>query len=91
MPVTKIRGKAGEIDETVEVVEIYRASKDGKESKGNYLEHLTQVPCIRYPITFWKKSVLVLALFDLGSEVNTIYLTFVKELGLLIRSTDVRA
>ena len=33
----------------------------------------------------------VLALFDSGSKVNTIYLTFVQELGLSIRPTDVGA
>ena len=30
-------------------------------------------------------------LFDLGSKVNTVYSTFTKELGLLIRLTDVGA
>ena len=33
----------------------------------------------------------VLALFDSGSKVNAIYLTFAKELGLPIRPTDVGA
>ena len=33
----------------------------------------------------------MLALFDLSSKVNTVYLAFAKELGLFIRPTDVRA
>ena len=32
----------------------------------------------------------MLALFDLGSEVNAIYPTFAKELGLSIRPTEIR-
>ena len=72
-----------------EVAEAAGAGKNGKESKGEYLENLTQVPCIRYPITFWKNSVLMLALFDSGSKVNTIYLTFAQELRLPIRPTNI--
>ena len=51
--------------------------------------NLARVPCIRYLINFGKKSVL--ALFDLGIEVNAVYLAFAKELGLLIRLIDVGA
>ena len=51
--------------------------------------NLARVPCICYPINFGKKSVS--ALFDSGSEVNAVHLAFVKELGLLIRPTDVGA
>ena len=61
--------------------------KDGK----NLRSKLIQVPYIWYSITFRKKSVPVLALFDSGSEVNTIYPTFAKELGLPIRLTNVEA
>ena len=49
--------------------------------------NLTQVPCIRYPINFGKKSVS--ALLDLGSEVNAVHPAFAKELGLPIRPTDI--
>ena len=73
-----------------EVVETAKVSKDGEESKDEYL-NLARVPCIWYPITFWKKSVSVLALLNLGSEVNAIYPTLARELGLPIKSTDVRA
>ena len=78
-------------DEAVEIIETTGADKDGKKSEVDFSENLAQVPYIRYPITFRKKSVPVLALFDLGSKVNTIYLTFAQELGLPIKLTDVRA
>ena len=42
-----------------------------------------QVLYIRYPTTFWEKSVS--ALLDSRSEFNTIHPTFAKELGLSIR------
>ena len=51
--------------------------------------NLARVFYIRYHINFRKKSML--ALFDSDSEVNTIYLTFAKELGLPIRQTEVKA
>ena len=54
------------------------AGEDGKNLRIN----LTQVLCIQYFIAFWKK--FVLALFDLGNKINTIYPTFAKELGLFI-------
>ena len=60
------------------------------ESK-NLGSNLVQVPYIRYPITFWKKSLSVSALLELGSKVNAIYSTFVKKLGFFIRPTDIRA
>ena len=59
------------------------------EDSENSRSNLAWVPCIRYPINFGKKSIL--ALFDSGSEVNTVYLTFAKELGLPIRPIDVGA
>ena len=60
-------------------------AKDGENLRSN----LAQVPCIWYSITTKKKSVL--ALLDLGSEVNAIHPTFAKELGLPIRPIDVGA
>ena len=74
----------------MEAVEIAGAGKDGKKNESKYLKNLVWVPCIQYPITFWKKSVPMLVLLDLGSKVNAIYPTFAKELGLSIRLTDVR-
>ena len=53
----------------------------------NLGSNLARVPCIRYPINFGKKSVS--ALLDLGSEVNAVHPAFAKELGLLIRPTNV--
>ena len=74
-----------------ELVDAAGTGKDGKNSNGEYPENLAQVPCIRYPITFWKKSLPVLALFNSDNKVNAIHLTFTKELGLFIRDTDLGA
>ena len=84
MPVTETRREAFETAETA------REGKDGKESKGEY-PNLAQVPYIRYPITFRKKFVSVLALFNLSSEINAIHPTFARELELPIRTTDIGA
>ena len=81
-PVTETR------EETVEIMETVREGKDGEESKGEY-PNLAQVLCIRYPITFQKKSVLVLAFLDSGSDVNAIHPTSAQELGLPIKTIDV--
>ena len=85
MLVTGTKEEVIEIDEAIETTEV---DKDGEESKGDYL-NLGQVLCIWYSITFWKKSVSVLVLFDSGSEINAIHSTLTRELGLLIRTTDV--
>ena len=87
MPVTKTREEAVK---TAEAIETVKVGKNGKENKSEY-PNLVQVLCIQYPITFWKKFVSVLTLFDSGSEVNAIYLTFTQELELLIKPTDVEA
>ena len=63
------------------------AREEVVENGENPRSNFAQIPCIRYPINFRKQSVL--ALLDLGSKVNTIYPTFVKELGLPIRLIDV--
>ena len=63
--------------------------EEAVEDSENPRSNLERVPCIRYPINFRKKSVLVL--FDLESEVNTAHPAFAKELGLPIRPTDVEA
>ena len=67
-----------ELVETAEAIETTEIDKDGKESKGEYPENLARVPCIWYLITFRKKSVPVLALFDLGSKVYAIHPTFAR-------------
>ena len=61
-------------------------------------KELEQVTCIQYLIIFQdgvtqNGSALdpVLALFNSGSEVNAIYPTFAKKLGLVMRSTNVGA
>ena len=97
-PVTRTREKkvkTAEAIETAEAVETAKAvmtariGKDGKESKDEYLENLTWVSNMRYPIIFQNKSIPVSALFNLGSTVNAILPTFARELGLVIRLTDV--
>ena len=98
-PVTETREEADETAEAVgtaedvetnETVESTEVGKGGAESKGEY-PSLAQVPYIWYPITFRKKSVSMLALLDSGSEVNAIYPTLARKLGLPIRPTDVEA
>ena len=76
--------------ETAEAVESTEFGKDGVESKGEY-PNLTWVPYIQYLITFRKKFVSILALFDSDSGVNAIHLTLTRKLGLPVRSTDVKA
>ena len=53
---------------------------------------MERVSCIHYPVQFkGTNETQVQALIDSGSEVNAIHPTFVKELGLPIRPTDVGA
>ena len=68
--------EAAEAVKTAKAIEPIEFGKDGAESEGEYL-NLAQVPCIRYPITFRKKSVSMSALLDLGSKVNAIHSTLV--------------
>ena len=68
---------------TTTLVTIAREKTVGENLGSN----LAQVPYICYPINFGKKSVSTL--LDLGSEVNVVHLTFVKELGFSIRPTDI--
>lgn len=58
----------------VETAEI--AGKDGEKSKSDHPENLVSVSCIRYPITFRKKSMPMLVLFDSRSEINAIHPIF---------------
>ena len=55
-------------------------------------EALERVPCIHYPVQFKDTDrAPVQALIDSGSEVNAIHPSFVKQLGLSIRPTNVGA
>ena len=87
---TSVTGTREETVETAEAVDTAEVCEDSDESKSE-CPNLTRVPCIRYPITFRKKSMPVSALFDSGSEVNAIHPTFARELGLPIRTTDIEA
>ena len=86
-PVTETRE---ETVETAEAVEFAEVGKDGAESNGEY-PNLTRVLCIWYPITFRKKSVSILALFDSGSDVNAIHPTLAQKLRLPVRPIDMEA
>lgn len=80
----RVKKLVSAIEIRIEAVETTGASK----SKNKYLENLVQIMCIQYPIIFWKKSVLMSALFDLDNEVNAINLIFAKELGLSSADID---
>ena len=67
--------EAAKAVETAEAVGTAKVGKNGDENESEY-PNLAQVPYIRYTITFRKKSVLMLALLDSGSEVNAIQPTF---------------
>ena len=81
---TPVTGTREKTDETAEV------GKNNNKSEGE-CPNLAQVPCIRYPIAFRKKSVPVSALLDSGSKVNAIHPIFAWELRLPIGTTDVGA
>ena len=67
------------------------AREEAVEDDENLRSNFVLVLCIQYLITFRKKFVPILALFDLSSEFNAIHLTFAKNLGLFIRPIDVGA
>lgn len=86
--VTITKKKAVESADIVKIAKIAWTNKDGESSE--YPEtKFAWVLNIWYPITFRKKSVLVL--FDSSSKINTICLIIAKQLRLLIRPTDVKA
>ena len=58
---------------------------------GTREEALEPVSYIHYPVQFKKNKTQVQVLVDLGSEVNGIYPSFAKQLGLSIQPTDVGA
>ena len=86
--------KAIETAEAVKTAKAIKAAgtgKDGEKSRNEYLENLAQVPYVWYPITFRKKFVPVLVLFDSSSEVNAIHPTFTSGLSLPIRPIEIKA
>ena len=85
-----VTGTRMETIETAEAIDTAKVGEYGDKSKDEY-PNLAQVLCIWCPITFQKKFVPVLALLDLVGEVNAIHLTFARELGLPIKTTDVGA
>ena len=62
-------------EEAIQTAEATGANKDDEKSESEYAKNFAQVPYIRYPITFCKKSILMPAFFDSGNEVDTIHLT----------------
>ena len=87
---TPVTGTRAEIVETAKTFGTAKVNEDGNKSEGE-CPNLAQVPCIRYPITFRKKSVSMSALLDSGSEVNAIHPTLAQKLGLPVRPTNVGA
>ena len=77
---TPVTGTKAETVETAEAIGTTKVREDGDKSECEY-PNLARVPCIRYPITFRKKSIPVSALVNSSNEVNAIHLTFAWELG----------
>ena len=82
MPVTIARKKVVKTIKTAKTAKTVGVAETDKDDKdGEYLKpNLAQVPCIWCLIIFQMGSILTL--FDLTNKVNTIHLTFTKELGL---------
>ena len=75
-----------------EVKKLVSVSATSTLTTGARKEDLERVPYIHYSVQFKDMDkALVQALIDLGSEVNAIHPSFVKQLGFSIRPTDVRA
>ena len=62
------------------------------------VKELEQIMCIQYPIIFLDDIIqdssaldLILALLDLGSEVNAIHPNFAKKLGFVMQTTNIGA
>lgn len=89
-PVTIIREEVVQTAKTAGAIRTAGTGKKGKESKGNeYPRNLAQVPYILYSVICQKKFMLMLAFFELNSEINAIYLTLTRKLGLPIKPTNV--
>ena len=73
-------------------------TEDSEEATLVSAKELERVMCIQYPIAFpggvTQDGLVVgpvLALLDLGSEVNTMHPAFAEKLGLVVRTTNVSA
>ena len=78
--------RASEVKKLVSVLAISISTTGARE------EALERVPCIHYPVQFKDTDKApVQALINSGSEVNAVHLSFVKQLGLSIRPTDIGA
>ena len=80
-----------QVSRASEVKKLVSVSLASMSITGAREEALESVPCIYYPVQFKQGITQVQALIDSGSEVNAIHPTFAKQLGLLVRSTDVGA
>ena len=53
---------------------------------------LNRVPCIHYPVQFWKdKGATIQTLIDSVSKINAMTPAYAKQLGLQVWKTDVGA
>lgn len=86
MPVTPTKNKAPENAEIEETSENGKNSKNKDKNSGTI--HV-QVFCIQYFIIFYKQFMLVLLKSEI--EINTIFPTFAKKLGLPIKQINIRA
>ena len=86
MPITVAKKKTLGNAKTRKTSRNSKKDKNGDEDLGS---NLARVSYIQYPITFQKQSVS--ALLNSKSEINAIYTTFAKQLGLPIRLIDVEA
>lgn len=74
MPMTAVREKAVENAKVGKYGENPGTSTRTGEDDKNPGSNLAQGLFIQYPITFWKKFILIL--FDQGSAINAVYLIF---------------
>ena len=75
-----------------EVNKLVSVSATSTSTTGAREEPLERVPCIHYPVQFKDTDrAPIQALIDSKSEVNAVYPSFIKQLGLSIRPTDVGA
>ena len=51
---------------------------------------LKRVPCIYYPLRFWKDTTGVRTLVDSGSEINAKTPAYVAKLGLKVQTSNIR-
>ena len=59
-------------------------------SKEEYV-FLKRVSCIHYLLRFWKNTIGIRALVDLGSKINAMTSAYATKLGLKVRKTNIEA